>query len=133
LYVPPSHKLDRTVTYHHACHLAHAQKVTEPPLELLGWIDGLTVVSLAEADMCCGAGGTYNLTQPDMARQLAERKLGHIKDSGANICVAGNVGCAMQIQSEADRLGMPLTVEHTVALLHEAYFGRRSARLGAGV
>ena len=120
---PPRHKLDRTVTYHHACHLAHAQGVTEPPLALLGWIDGLTVKPLTEADMCCGAGGTYNLSQPEMARQLAERKIGCIKATGAAICVTGNIGCAMQIQSEAVRLGVALEVAHPVALLHEAYFG----------
>ena len=120
---PPSHKVERTVTYHHACHLAHAQKVTAPPLELLGWIEGLTVAPLTEADMCCGAGGTYNLSQPEMARQLAERKIDCIQETGAQVCVTGNIGCAMQIQSEADRLGVPLQVAHPVALLHAAYFG----------
>ena len=120
---PPTHKVEQTVTYHHACHLAHAQKVTTPPLELLGWIEGLTVAPLTEADMCCGAGGTYNLSQPEMARQLAERKIGCIQETGAQVCVTGNIGCAMQIQSEADRLGVALEVAHPVALLHAAYFG----------
>jgi glycolate oxidase iron-sulfur subunit len=120
---PPQHKLERTVTYHHACHLAHAQKVTNPPLQLLRMIDGLTIVPLVEADYCCGAAGTYNLTQPQMARELADRKIRHIQETGASYCVTGNVGCAMQIQSEADRLKVKLKAVHPVALLHEAYFG----------
>lgn len=120
----PTHPIDRTVTYHDACHLAHGQKVTAPPRELLNWIPGLRVVPLFESDMCCGAAGTYNLTQPDMARRLAERKINYIKQTGATTCVTGNVGCAMQIQSEAARLGVEFKVVHPVTLLHEAYFGK---------
>lgn len=121
---PAPHAIERTVTYHDACHLAHAQKVTGPPRQLLATIPGLQVIPLPENDMCCGAAGTYNLAQPAMARELAERKIGHIKGTGSPMCVTGNVGCAMQIQSEADRLGEDLQVVHPVTLLHEAYFGK---------
>jgi len=112
-----------TVTYHDACHLAHAQRVTAPPRQLLGRVPGLKLVPLAESDMCCGAAGTYNLSQPEMAMQLGERKVTHIKNTGAPICVTGNVGCAMQIQSEAKRLGVEVKVMHPVSVLYEAYFG----------
>ena len=118
---PPEQPLNRTVTYHDACHLAHAQRLTEPPRWLLARIDGLKVIPLRESDMCCGAAGTYNLSQPEMARQLAERKIQHIRKTGAKVCVTGNVGCAMQIQSEANRIGVDIEVVHPVTLLHEAY------------
>ena len=120
---PPTNKIERTVTYHDACHLAHGQKVTGPPRELLSWIPGLKIVTLRESDMCCGAAGTYNLTQPAMARDLAERKIGHIKATGAKTCVTANVGCAMQIQSESARVNFDVNVTHPVSILHEAYFG----------
>lgn len=119
----PTHKLDRTITYHHACHLKHAQKAGDPPLELLSWIQGLQINPLPEADMCCGAAGTYNLSQPEMAQTLAERKIEHIQSTKARIVAMGNVGCAMQVQSESNRLGADLHVVHPVTLLHEAYFG----------
>jgi glycolate oxidase iron-sulfur subunit len=115
--------VEETVTYHDACHLAHAQKVTQPPRELLVKIRGLTLVPLAESDMCCGAAGTYNLTQPAMARALGARKVKHIAATGADLCATGNVGCAMQIQSEADAAGQPLRVVHPVELLYRAAFG----------
>ncbi|MDB5291557.1 MAG: hypothetical protein JWL69_2798, partial [Phycisphaerales bacterium] len=70
------YRVDETVTYHDACHLAHAQKVTAAPRKLLAMVPGLKLVPLPESDMCCGAAGTYNLTQPGMATQLAARKLG---------------------------------------------------------
>jgi glycolate oxidase iron-sulfur subunit len=119
----PRHELNRTVTYHDACHLAHAQKLPGPPRKVLSWIKGLRVVPLAEADMCCGAAGTYNLAHPVMARQLAERKVRHVERTKARICVTANAGCAMQIQSEAERMGVDLHVTHPITLLYEAYFG----------
>ena len=125
----PTREMKMSVTYHDACHLAHAQRVVDPPRRLLSWIPGLKVIPLAESDMCCGAAGTYNLSQPEMAMQLAERKIAHIQKTGAKVCITGNVGCAMQIQSEAQRLGVELKVMHPVSLLHEAYFG---ADPGAG-
>jgi glycolate oxidase iron-sulfur subunit len=117
------HRVEATITYHDACHLAHAQKVTSAPRELLAKIPGLRLISLPESDMCCGAAGTYNLTQPEMATSLAERKLNNIASTGAPVCVTGNVGCAMQIQSEAEARGRNLQVVHPVEILHRAVFG----------
>jgi glycolate oxidase iron-sulfur subunit len=121
---PPEGRIDKTVVYHDACHLAHGQKITVQPRQLLAMIPGLKLIPLPESDTCCGAAGTYNLQQPAMARQLAERKLANIAATGATLCATGNVGCAMQIQSEAHRIGMDLTVVHPVDLLYEAYLGK---------
>lgn len=122
---PPQakHPINETITYHDACHLAHAQKVTAAPRKLLALIPGLKVIPLPESDICCGAAGTYNLTQPEMATQLADRKLRNIASTQARICAAGNVGCAMHIQSEANARGAQLRVVHPVELLHQSVFG----------
>ncbi len=121
------HAVNETITYHDACHLAHAQRVSLPPRQLLAKVPGLKMTPLPESDMCCGAAGTYNLTQPGMATQLAARKLRHIASTGAEICVTGNVGCAMQIQSEAAARAQTLTVRHPVEILHRAVFGDQPA------
>jgi len=118
-----THPVNETVTYHDACHLAHAQKVTAEPRALLAKVPGLKMVPLPESDMCCGAAGTYNLTQPEMAGKLAQRKLDNIATTGAPVCATGNVGCAMHIQSEAQARGRTLTVVHPVEILHRAVFG----------
>ena len=83
------------------------------------------MIMLPESDLCCGAAGTYNLTQPAMAASLAERKLANIDATKAQLCIAGNVGCAMHLQSNADRTGRKLKVVHPVELLHAAAFGSR--------
>jgi glycolate oxidase iron-sulfur subunit len=117
------HEVNLTVTYHDACHLIHAQKVAAQPRAVLAKVPGLKLVPLAEADMCCGAAGTYNLTLPEMATALAERKLRHISATGAKVCVAGNVGCAMHIQSAARAGQRDIQVVHPVEILHQAVFG----------
>ena len=119
----PTHAIDRVATYHDACHLVHGQGVRDAPRRLLARVPGLKLVPLPETEICCGAAGTYNLEQPQMSRELAERKLGHIRRTGASVCVTGNIGCAMQIAAEARRQGMDLKIRHPVALLHAAHFG----------
>src|SRR5262249_58762339 len=87
----------RTVTYHDPCHVAHGQKIRKQPRQLLAQIPGLRVVELPEADWCCGSAGTYNLTQPEMARRLQDRKIAHIMETGADAVVTANPGCIIQI------------------------------------
>ena len=118
------HPVDETVTYHDACHLAHAQKVVAQPRALLAAIPGVKLVALPESDMCCGAAGTYNLQHPEMATELAKRKLRNIAATGAATCATGNVGCAMHIGSEAVAAGRPLRVVHPVELLYRSAFGQ---------
>jgi glycolate oxidase iron-sulfur subunit len=118
-----THPVNLTVTYHDACHLVHAQKVAAQPRALLAKVPGLTLVPLAESDMCCGAAGTYNLTHPEMAGALAERKLRHVAATGVAVCVTGNVGCAMHIKSVAHAAGKDLAILHPVEILHKAMFG----------
>ena len=117
------HAVDATVTYHDACHLAHGQRVTMPPRELLAKIPSLKLVPLPESDMCCGAAGTYNLDHPEMATSLADRKLDNVASTGAPVCATGNVGCAMHLQSQADARRQRVRVVHPVELLHRAVFG----------
>lgn len=114
----PTHALPLRVTYHDACHHAHAQGVRTAPRELLRLIPGLTLIESDESAMCCGAAGSYNLTQPEIAARLAVRKLGHLRESGAEAAATGNIGCILHLRS---RSGGALRVVHFVELLHAAY------------
>jgi glycolate oxidase iron-sulfur subunit len=122
-----THAINQAATYHDACHLAHAQKVTAAPRSLLAQVPGLKLTPLPDSDMCCGAAGTYNLTQPEMSQRLASRKLENISSTGATLCITGNVGCALQIQSEAEARGQKLSVVHPVEVLHAALFGTKGS------
>jgi glycolate dehydrogenase iron-sulfur subunit len=119
---PPEGDLPKqTVTYHEACHLCHGQKITAQPRQVLRAIPGLELRELPESTWCCGSAGIYNLIQPEMAGQLLERKVAHIKSTGANIVATGNPGCLLQVQNGCRQQGLPLRVVHPITLLAEAY------------
>ena len=117
----PTREVRARVTYHDACHLAHGQGVREQPRALLRAIPGLMMVELNESDWCCGSAGTYNLTEPEMARRLLNRKVNNIQETAADVVVAGNPGCLMQIRAGLQQRGLPMKAMHTVDLLAEAY------------
>lgn len=118
---PPPKRLDAVVTYHDACHLAHGQKVRVQPRQLLQQIPGLKLVELDEADTCCGSAGVYNITQPEMARRLLDRKIANLRETGASIIATGNPGCLTWIQQGAQEAGLDVRLCHPIELLDEAY------------
>ena len=118
---PPTSTPAQTVTYHEACHLCHGQKITAEPRTLLRSIPNLKLVELSESTWCCGSAGIYNLIQPEMAGDLLNRKLRHIKSTGAPVVATGNPGCLLQILSGARQQGLSLRVVHPITLLAEAY------------
>jgi len=119
--IPPPGEWRVKATYHDACHLVHAQKVRQAPRNLLRQVRGLTLVDLPESELCCGAAGTYNLTQPDMADQLARRKLANIRRTGAQLVITANAGCLLQIARQARLEGQVLPLLHPMDVLDRAY------------
>lgn len=110
-----------TVTYHESCHLTHGQKVTTQPRELLRAIPNVKLVELPESNWCCGSAGIYNITQPEMSTQLLERKLRHIRSTGASVVATANSGCLLQLINGLRQQGFPVRVAHPITLLAEAY------------
>ncbi|GGS47396.1 glycolate oxidase iron-sulfur subunit [Planobispora rosea] len=118
------HPLPLTVAYHDACHLAHAQGVRSQPRELLTAIPDLELREIAESAICCGSAGTYNLFQPEAARELGDRKAERVLATGADLLVSANPGCTMQITSAIRRSGAaPIPVAHTAQVLDASIRG----------
>jgi len=120
---PPRPPKPLKLAYHDACHLLHAQGVSEAPRRLLRQIPDLTLVAIPEGDLCCGSAGIYNIEQPVTARRLGERKAKHIASVEAQAVVTGNIGCLVQIRAHLVQLGHPLPVWHTIEVLDRAYHG----------
>jgi glycolate oxidase iron-sulfur subunit len=120
---PPTRPVRLRVTYHEACHLCHGQQIRSQPRALLKAIPGLELVELAESDWCCGAAGTYNLTQPEMSERLAERKLRNVDRTGAEVLATANAGCLMQLLQHVRSSGRSIRVMHPIDLLDAAYHG----------
>ena len=111
----------RLVTYHEACHLCHGQKITRQPREILNGIPSIDLIELTESTWCCGSAGIYNITQPEMAAKLQERKVRHIVESGASIVATANPGCLLQLESGLRKFSQRIAVRHPISLLAEAY------------
>ena len=119
--VPPTKSYPHRVTYHDACHLVHAQRVREAPRKLLRQIPELELVALPESELCCGAAGTYNLTEPEMSGRLARRKMENILSTRASVVATANAGCLLQIARELRRQGHILDVVHPMDILAACY------------
>ncbi len=113
----PAREFQSRITYHDACHLAHGLGVREGPRKLLASIQGMTIVEMAESDLCCGSAGSYNLTEPAMARDLVRRKADNIVATGADYVVLANPGCEFQIAAELRRRGSKIKVVHLADFL----------------
>eukprot|EP00933_Yihiella_yeosuensis_P006998 TRINITY_DN111867_c0_g1_i1.p2 TRINITY_DN111867_c0_g1~~TRINITY_DN111867_c0_g1_i1.p2 ORF type:complete len:169 (-),score=7.93 TRINITY_DN111867_c0_g1_i1:427-867(-) len=106
-----------TVAYHAACSLQHGQQIKTYPKDLLKKA-GFKVVEPADSHLCCGSAGTYNLMQPEISKQLKDRKVQTLEAKSPDIIAAGNIGCMMQIGSGTD-----VPIVHTVELLDWATGG----------
>jgi glycolate oxidase iron-sulfur subunit len=126
--VAPTGEIKLTATYHDACHLAHAQQIRAAPRQLLEMIPGLELRELPESELCCGAAGTYNLTEPEMSQRLSRRKLKNILSTGASAVVTANAGCILQIAKEARQQGQRLPIYHPMDLLDLSYRGKKPKR-----
>lgn len=109
------------IAYHDACHLAHAQNVSAEPRRLLRSIPGVELLELADAHLCCGSAGTYNLDQPEIAGSLGLKKAQAVVATGAQLVASGNIGCLNQLRCHLARLGSPVAVRHTMQVLRDAY------------
>lgn len=116
-------ELKLKVTYQDACHIAHAQRIKAHPRKVIKQIPGIEFVELPESDLCCGSAGIYNMVQPEMSEKLLNRKIANLKETGADILVAGNPGCLLQIRKGIKQNGLNIKTAHPVELLDWAYRG----------
>ncbi len=109
------------IAYHDACHLANAQNVRREPRALLRAIPGVDLCELADAHLCCGSAGTYNIDQPQIAASLGEQKARAAIATGAEIIASGNIGCLTQLRLNLAKLGSRVRVRHTMQVLRDAW------------
>jgi L-lactate dehydrogenase complex protein LldE len=105
------------VTYHDSCHLLRELGVSEPPRKLIRAVRGADFVELDEADVCCGFGGTFSIKFPEISTAIAADKIASIERSGAEVVVACDASCLMQIGGLLSRKGSAVRSLHLAELL----------------
>jgi glycolate oxidase iron-sulfur subunit len=119
----PRHPLRLKVAYQDACHLQHAQGVKMQPRSVLGQIPGLQILEPAEASLCCGSAGIYNLVRPGPAKELGDRKVRNVLATSPDIVATGNPGCLLQLESGLRQAGSNVPVVHMVEVIDASIRG----------
>lgn len=105
------------VTYHDSCSGLRELDIREQPRKLLRSVKGLELVELGEADVCCGFGGTFAIKYPDISNAIVARKVDQVAATGADVLLAGDLGCLMNMAGKLSRQGRAIKVRHVAEVL----------------
>jgi L-lactate dehydrogenase complex protein LldE len=106
-----------TATYHDSCSGLRELGVKAQPRALLSSVEGLKLNEMADADVCCGFGGTFCVKYPDISNAIVERKAAAVEASGADTLLAGDLGCLMNMAGKLSRAGSKVEVRHVAEVL----------------
>jgi len=107
----------RRVTYHDCCHLLRELGVSRQPRLLMESVAGTELIEMDRSESCCGFGGTFSVKYPEISGAIGEEKIASIERSGADVVVACDSSCLMQIAGLAARRGLPLRCMHIAEFL----------------
>ncbi|GGG06203.1 (Fe-S)-binding protein [Paenibacillus abyssi] len=109
------------ITYQDSCHLRNVMRSSDAPRRLMRQVAGVEYVEMMEADRCCGSAGIYNLVQPEMAGQILDHKMEHVKTTEAHYLLTSNPGCLLQMKNGIEQHGLSdrMKAVHIVDFLHE--------------
>jgi L-lactate dehydrogenase complex protein LldE len=105
------------VTYHPTCHSLRLLGVGDRPLRLLEAVRGLRLVDLPAATECCGFGGTFAVRNADTSVALGADKARHVRETGAEVLVAGDSSCLMHVGGVLSRQRSGVRVMHLAEVL----------------
>jgi len=108
---------ESTVTYHDSCSGLRELGVRVAPRRLLGTVSGLTIREMRDADVCCGFGGTFCVKYPDISNAIVGKKAANVTATGAEMLLAGDLGCLMNMAGRLQRDGSTIEVRHVAEVL----------------
>lgn len=111
---------EKIVTYHDSCHLRRGMGVYETPRQLLKSVLGDRFVEMELADRCCGGGGTFSVTHPELSQKVADTKMKCVGESGAEIVATGCPACVMQLRDSIVHRKMTQRAIHTIEVIDRA-------------
>ena len=104
-------------TYHDSCSGLRELGIRTQPRRLLGSVKGLDLVEMADSDVCCGFGGTFSVKYPEISNAIVERKTEHIAATEADLVLAGDLGCLMNMAGKLSRQGRTIAARHVAEVL----------------
>ena len=110
---------DGRVTYHDSCHLSRRLGIKSQPRALIAGVNGAELVEMADANRCCGFGGTFSVKYPDISAAILSDKVDNILDTGADAVIGCDMSCLMNIQGMLSRRNSRVKALHIAQLLAE--------------
>ncbi len=110
-------KLNSNITYHDSCAGLRELGISKQPRTLLKSIKGVKLAEMKDSETCCGFGGTFCVKYPEISNSIVETKTENIESSGADVLLAGDLGCLMNIAGKLKRQGSTLEVRHVAEVL----------------
>jgi len=110
-------RFEGSVTYHDSCSGLRELGVKAEPRKLLRTVHGLDLVEMEDAEVCCGFGGTFCVKYPDISNVMVSKKTKKIVATGADLLLAGDMGCLMNMAGKLKREGADLKVRHVAEVL----------------
>jgi L-lactate dehydrogenase complex protein LldE len=113
----PGAKLEAKATYHDSCSGLRELKVKRQPRQLLAGVEGLELVEMRESETCCGFGGTFCVKYPEVSARMVSDKVADADATGADLLLAGDLGCLMNIAGRLKRVGSRVQARHIAEVL----------------
>jgi L-lactate dehydrogenase complex protein LldE len=110
-------RFEGQVTYHDSCSGLRELGIRAQPRKLLAAMEGLELTELADADVCCGFGGTFAVKYGEISNAIVAEKARKVKASGAPTLLAGDLGCLMNMAGKLSREGESIAVRHVAEVL----------------
>ena len=110
-------QLAATVTYHDSCSGLRELRVKRQPRQLLASIEGLSLREMEDSEVCCGFGGTFCVKYPEISTRMVSNKAEHVEATGADLLLAGDMGCLLNMAGRLKRLGSGVQARHVAEVL----------------
>ena len=110
-------RYDGTVTYHDSCSGLRELGIKDAPRRLLANVEGLTLKEMPDCETCCGFGGLFAVKFPGISNAIVEKKAGNANTSGADMLLAGDLGCLMNMAGKLNRTGSDIACRHIAEVL----------------
>jgi L-lactate dehydrogenase complex protein LldE len=110
-------RLSATATYHDSCSGLRELKIKRQPRQLLATVEGLQLVEMEESETCCGFGGTFCVKYPEISTRMVSNKVANVEATGADLLLAGDLGCLLNMAGRLKRVGSGVQVRHIAEVL----------------
>jgi len=112
-------RYDARIAFHRSCH-GRGTPSSAAAERLLGTVAGLTLVPFGEGEQCCGFGGTFSVSFPNISAGMGELKLDHLRAANPDVLVSGDMSCLMHLGGLAEKDGRPVKTQHLAQVLRDA-------------